>query len=85
MKKLTDKLCGPVQTGKRRHRGLRPFDPADAALLEAVSRGEFAISGFRNRDIRLALEGEMEDAVRPPPDLVSHQPQAFFTAGAWID
>ncbi len=47
--------------GKRRHRGLRPFDPADATLLEAVSRGEFAISGFRNRDIRLVLEGDMED------------------------
>lgn len=61
LKKLTDKLCGPVQLGQRRHRGLRPFDPADAALLEAVSRGEFAIAGFRNRDIRLVLEGNMED------------------------
>jgi hypothetical protein len=62
LKQLTDKLCGPVQIGNRRYRGLRPFDPADAALLETVSRGEFTISGFRNRDIRLALEGEMENA-----------------------
>ena len=27
-------------------------DPNDLALLQAVSRGEFAPAGFRNRDIR---------------------------------
>jgi hypothetical protein len=27
-------------------------DPADLALLDAISRGEFAPAGFRNRDIR---------------------------------
>jgi len=62
LKKLTDKICQSVQVGKRRHRGLRPFDPGDAALLQVISRGEFAIAGFRNRDVRLALEGEMENA-----------------------
>jgi len=62
LKKLTDKICQSVQVGQRRHRGLRPFDPADAALLQVISQGEFAIAGFRNRDVRLALEGEMEDA-----------------------
>lgn len=62
LKKLTDKICQSVQVGKRRHRGLRPFDPGDAALLQVISRGEFAIAGFRNRDVRLAVEGEMENA-----------------------
>jgi len=62
LKKLTDKICRSVQVGPRRHRGLRPFDPGDAALLQVITRGEFTVSGFRNRDIRLALEGEMEDA-----------------------
>jgi len=44
--------------GKRRHshgravRALNPLAAQDMALLEAVSRGEFMISGFRNRDIR---------------------------------
>jgi hypothetical protein len=52
---LTDKLCRPVQVGKRRHRGLRPFDPEEVRLLEIVSRGEYEIAGFRNRDVRLAL------------------------------
>ena len=27
-------------------------DPSDLALLDAISRGEFATAGFRNRDIR---------------------------------
>ena len=61
---LTDKLCQPVTTthtrtdgttSQRRHRGLRPLDPADAKLLAAVSHGEFLISGFRNRDLRELL------------------------------
>jgi hypothetical protein len=59
--KLTDKLCRPVHVGERRHRGLRPFDPDEAQLLEIVSRGEFEIAGFRNRDVRQALYGEAGD------------------------
>lgn len=63
LKTLTDKLCQHVTVNGRRFRGLRPFDPAEVSLLEAVSRGEFAVSGFRNRDIRLLIDGETEDAV----------------------
>jgi hypothetical protein len=36
-------------------RALNPLAPKDAALLEAVSRGEFFISGFSNRDLRQLL------------------------------
>jgi len=36
-------------------RALNPLAPQDAALLEAVSRGEFFISGFSNRDLREIL------------------------------
>lgn len=61
LKQLTDKICQGVEVGKRRYRGLRPLEPGDAALLEAISRGEFSITGFRNRDIRVLLEGEHED------------------------
>jgi len=38
----------------RRVRALRPFAD-DSALLAAVTRGEFAISGFRNRDLQAIL------------------------------
>ena len=47
--------------GKRRHRGLRPFEPNDARLLQIVSDGQYLISGFRNRDVRVALFGDTTD------------------------
>jgi hypothetical protein len=56
-----DKLCRPVQVGKRRIRALRPFEPDDAKLLEVVSRGEHLIKGFRNRDLRVTIYGETSD------------------------
>ena len=50
-------LCRRVPgKGKgERVRALNPLSEADATLLAAVSRGEFAINGFRNRDIRALL------------------------------
>jgi hypothetical protein len=41
----------------RRYRGLRVMEQQDAKLLEAVADGKFAINGFRNGDIRVALFG----------------------------
>lgn len=52
---LFDTVSRPVVDRGRRVRALRLSDPDDIALLEAVARGEFAISGFRNRDIRQQL------------------------------
>jgi hypothetical protein len=46
------------KTRPRRVRALNPLAPADAALLEAVSRHEFLINGLRNRDLRRLLFGE---------------------------
>ena len=34
---------------------MNPLAAPDAALLDAVSRGEFLINGFRNRDLRATL------------------------------
>ena len=48
-------LCRPRTVGGRRHRALHPWSPDDAALLEAVSAGEFALNGVRNRDLRTRL------------------------------
>jgi hypothetical protein len=55
------KVCKPVRREQRRHRALNPFDPADAQLLAAVNRAEWALKGFRNRDIRALLFGETKD------------------------
>ncbi len=43
-------------------RALNPLTAEDVALLEAVNRGEFLISGFRNRDIRAILNADAANA-----------------------
>jgi hypothetical protein len=50
--KLVERLTKPTQLAGRRVRALNPLAAADAALLEAVARGEFLLNGFRNRDVR---------------------------------
>jgi hypothetical protein len=47
-----------VEWQGRSVRALNPLAAADVALLEAVNRGEFALNGFRNRDLRVLLFGE---------------------------
>jgi hypothetical protein len=57
---LTKPLCQPTKLGGKRVRALQPWSPADARLLDAISRKEFAINGFRNKDLRLILFGSTE-------------------------
>jgi len=52
---LTDALGRRTTWKGRSVRPLNPLAPDDVRLLEAVSRGEFLISGFRNRDLRAIL------------------------------
>jgi hypothetical protein len=52
---LAEGVCEPVTWQGKRARALNPLAAADACLLEAVNRGEFAINGFRNRDLRNLL------------------------------
>ena len=53
--RLFDTVARPVGAAGCRVRALRVGDPADLALFEAISRGEFATAGFRNRDLRAHL------------------------------
>jgi hypothetical protein len=55
LRELTASLCQPVRRKGRRYRALNPWSPNDGALLEALSRGEFALNGVRNRDLRALL------------------------------
>jgi hypothetical protein len=50
-----DDLSQPVTTNGHRSRGLHPLVGEDARLAELLLRGEFAINGFRNRDVRERL------------------------------
>jgi hypothetical protein len=53
---LMDRLCHPVTWKGKRHRGLNPWG-SDLPMLEAIVRGEYALNGFRNRDLREHLYG----------------------------
>jgi hypothetical protein len=61
---VADAVCQPVVCGKRRYRALNPLAPQDARLLELVSRGEYQITGLRNRDLRQAWYGETTEAAQ---------------------
>ena len=47
-------VCQPVWRAGRRARALQPFG-ADGTLLDVLGRGEFALNGFRNRDLQAHL------------------------------
>jgi len=48
-------ICQKVQSNGRSFRALNPWLEHDALLLETICRGEYAINGFRNRDIVATL------------------------------
>jgi hypothetical protein len=54
-------ICQPVRWNNQRVRALRPFQTEEIKLLESVSRGEFVINGFRNRDLREQLFGSDDE------------------------
>jgi hypothetical protein len=50
-----DRLSQPVQKEGRSYSGFNLFDAADEALLTAIARGEFNISGMKNKTLRRLL------------------------------
>jgi hypothetical protein len=61
LSRVAEKLCRAVIVEGRRYRALNPLAADEARLLEAVSRGEWLVAGFRNREIRQVLFGEAPD------------------------
>jgi hypothetical protein len=51
-------LSQSLQKNNRRYKGFNFFDQDDLNLLLAIVRGEFTISGFRNKDIRKYFPGK---------------------------
>ena len=49
--KLVDPVCRPVVLNGRRIRAIRPWSENDQLLVRIINRGEFAVNGFRNRDL----------------------------------
>jgi hypothetical protein len=61
MGQLVRPLCRPLTQDGQRYRALHPLG-TDAPLLDALSRGEWTIAGFRNRDLqRLLYIGQARD------------------------
>lgn len=59
LQEATTNLCRPVVSKTAgRARAINPLSTADQELLAAVNRGEFAINGFRNRDLLPLLYGK---------------------------
>lgn len=50
-----EKIARPVRKGGRSYRGFNLFHGIDLDLFLTLARGEYTISGFRNRDIRRQL------------------------------
>ncbi len=69
LKKTVSALCQPATLNGRRVLALSPLSPDDSRLLEAVARGEFRLNGFRNRDLRSILFGEIP---RIPAERYNH-------------
>jgi hypothetical protein len=57
-------VCQPTTWNDKRVRALRPWSPEDTQLFQAVNRGEFAVNGFRNRD----LQGLLWDTPATSPE-----------------
>jgi hypothetical protein len=55
LREEAETVCRRCRVDGRAYRALNPWSPEDGALLEAVSRGEFALEGLRNRDLRALL------------------------------
>jgi hypothetical protein len=56
------KVCRRTRWKGRPVRALNPLADEDARLLQAVSRGEFVLNGFRNPDLRQQLFGDARSA-----------------------
>lgn len=54
-------LARPTRQNGRSYRGFNPADEDDLRLFATVLRGEHALSGFRNQDVRTHLFGTTRD------------------------
>ena len=61
--KSVTRISKRVRDRRRSHRGFNLFDGGDLDLFETIVAGEFTISGFRNRDLRLRLPGKSSSQI----------------------
>jgi hypothetical protein len=59
---LVREICKPTIYRNCRMRALHLWADPDLALLRAINRGEFAVNGFRNRDLQSLLFDQAADS-----------------------
>jgi len=52
---VASEACNPVKKSGKRYRALNPWDNHDFRLLTFLGKGELAVNGFRNKDLRSHL------------------------------
>ena len=65
LKEVVAPACNPIQKSGKKYRGLNPWQEEDYQLLTFLAKGEQAIRGFRNKELREWLYPE---AKRLPPE-----------------
>lgn len=55
--KALNKMAAPAKVDDRSYRGFNLFLACDLLLFQVLARGEWAISGFRAKDLRAHIEG----------------------------
>ena len=80
-------VCAPIVRDGKPYRGLNALAQKDHALLRALSRGEFALSGIRNADLRASLyppnQSQNNQGRNPPPQCRAHSP-ICSAASSWV-
>jgi len=61
LKEVVSPACNKVKKGGKRYRGLNPWQTEDYQLLTFLVKGEHALSGFRNKDLRHWLYPKSKD------------------------
>jgi len=60
LKEVVSPACNKVKKKGKSYRGLNPWQEEDYKLLTFLAKGEHAINGFRNKDLRKWLYAESE-------------------------
>ena len=62
LKAVVAPACNRIRKKGKRYRGLNPWQEQDHRLLSFLAKGEHALNGFRNKDLRRWLYPESEEA-----------------------
>ena len=62
LREIAAPVCNKIRKNRKSYRGLNPWQEQDYQLLRFLAKGENALAGFRNKDMRRWLYPESEDA-----------------------